>query len=229
MDVKNIYFTVPHEESKITFRYPSFTGFWQDVAEKISNIGLEIPSSSETASIIFNAFQNKRGEYESKIIKILDTRWYWEFTGNLYLPKSNSKINNGVILDLKQRPNKNRQFRMNKDSLIKKLYNDDPLVKFVPFGFKTGKQTTGELEKNPYVIARYGEEGAHKIAEIASEYRNDPELHITDSFNGEVAKKATLYNDYKSMLAVGDCVGGDGGDSFAIEPNKEFLLNQSKQ
>jgi hypothetical protein len=108
---------------------------------------LKRPSSSEIVSIVYNSFKNSKGEYESQIIEILNNSWLWEFTGNLYLPRSNEDINNGVILENNPQI-ANGQLVMDKSSLIKRLLENDSSVKFVPFGYKTREQTHKELRES---------------------------------------------------------------------------------
>ena len=164
--------TISHEGGELTFQYPAFSGTYGSVAEQIDKEGLKRPNSPETASLVYDAFQNKDGKYESEIIKILKENWFWEFTGNLYLPKSNEE-KNGVILEHNPKI-ENGKLIMDKNSLIKRLKENDSQVKFVPFGFKIDSQNSFEFQKNPYIQARYGKEGAEKIAEVASKYTNKP-------------------------------------------------------
>lgn len=186
---------IPHERGKLSFQYPVFKGTSRSVAEQIDKDNLKRPNSAETASLVYDAFQNPKGEYESEIIKILNNAWFWEFTGNLYLPKSNEEIINGVLLETNPKII-NRRLDMNKKSLIKRLQDNDPLVKFVPFGFKTGEQSLFELIKNPYIIARYGKEGAEKIAEIASKYKKQPNVNVFNSVDQEKSALSALYGDW---------------------------------
>ena len=81
---------------------------------------------------------------------------------------------------------------MNKNDLIKRLKENDSLVKFVPFGYKTGIQNLFEFQKNPYIIARYGKEGAEKIAEVASKYKNQPYIWSFGSVNEEKVRMSAL-------------------------------------
>jgi len=90
---------VPHGRGKLTFQYPAFKGTFEQVAEQIDNAKLRRPTSSETASLVYDSWQNPERDYESKIIKILKDAWLWEFTGNLYLPKGKGDYQNGVILE----------------------------------------------------------------------------------------------------------------------------------
>jgi len=188
---KTLLTKIPHERGELTFQHPAYRGTAENVSEQIDKAGLKRPTSSETASLVYDAFQNPEGEYESEIIKILKNNLLWEFTGNLCLLKSNDEVNNGVILETNSNFAIGR-LNMNKQSLIKRLQENDSLVKFVPFGYKMGEQTPLELVKNPYIIARYGEEGADNIAEVASKYKKNPKLWGFDSVNEGTARMSSL-------------------------------------
>ncbi len=210
---------IPHEGGKRSFQYPAFKGNYGIVAEQIDSNRLKRPNSAETASLVYDAFQNQEGKYESEIIKILKDRWLWEFTGNLYLPKSNEEINNGVILETNPAIT-NGKLDMNKKSLIKRLQDSDSLVKFVPFGYKTGEQTGFELMKNPYIVARYGEEGAQKITEVASEYKENPRLWSFDSVDEEKTRISALddWGGFSGGLIIDGYYWGDNdvGCAFGV-------------
>ena len=210
---------VPHEGGEISFQYSPFKGTYASVAEQIDKAGLKRPTSAETASLVYDSWKNPKEKYQSEIIEILKDNWFWEFTGNLYLPKSNEEINNGVILDLDSQNLKfeNGKLVMNKHSLIQRLKDNDSLVKFVPFGYKIGEQTPKELEKNEYIIKRYGKEGAEKIAEVASKYKNNPYLW---SFDSSVNEEETMMSALRSALDIGwdfrdglDVVGNNWNDN----------------
>ena len=210
---------IPHEGEKITFQYPAFKGYYGNVAKEIDKENLKRPNSPETASLIYDAFQNKDGKYESEIIKILNDKYFWEFTGNLYLPKSNEGVNNGVIIEHNPKI-ENGKVSMNKNDLIKRLQENDSNVKFVPFGFRIGEQTIGELEKNEYIVARYGEEGAAKIAKIASQYNGKPFLWSFNSVDEKIQRLSALdrYWSFGDRLIVDGLFWGDGvrGHAFGV-------------
>lgn len=161
---------------KIIFQYPPFRGTYTEAVSDLDKEGLERPSSAETASLVHEIFKDSNGKYFLPMLRFLRENVVWEITGNLYLPKStHEEVHNGIILDLDSQNLKfeNGKLKMDKDSLVQRLRKDDPLVKFVPFGFSTGSQKWQELAKNKYVQARYGEEGAEKIAEVASYYESN--------------------------------------------------------
>jgi len=203
---------IPHEGGELAFQYPAFNGTCENITEQIDKAGLKRPSSVETASLVYEAWKNPEEKDSLEIISILRDNWFWEFTGNLYLPKSDEEINNGVILETNPKI-ENGELIMDKSSLIKRLKENDPLVKFVPFGFKIETQSSLELSKNPYIIARYGEEGAEKIAKVADEYSNNPYLWSFISVDEEKIKMSALnrYRGSGNGLFV-DGIGWDDGD-----------------
>ena len=219
IETNYIKMKVPHEGGNLSFQHPAFKGTYGSVAEQIVKAGLKRPNSSETASLVYNSFQNKGGKYESEIIKILKDAWFWEFTGNLYLPKSNEEINNGVILEHNPKI-ENGKLIMDKSSLIKRLKENDPLLKFVPFGYKTEKQSSLELSRNPYVVARYGEEGAEKIAKVADKYPNKPYVWSFDSVDEEIVRMSALgryWNGVGSLSVNGNSWDDDLlGHAFGV-------------
>ena len=198
---------IPHEGREISFQHPSFRGTYGDVAEQIDKENLKRPTSSETASLVYDAFQNPDGKYESEIIQILKSRWFWEFTGNLYIPKSNEEINNGVIIVSNPEISEGK-LNLDKSNLVKRLQEGDASLKFVPFRFKIGEQTTSDLEKNPYIIARYGKEGAQKIAKVASRYKKNSYLW---SFNS-VEEEKTRMSALDSIWGLGGGLSVNGND-----------------
>ena len=201
---------IPDESGNFSVQYPSFKGTYGDVSEEIKKAELEKMTSAQTASLVYDAFKNKDDKYCSEITPILKDDLFWEFTGNLYLPKSNEEINNGVILDLNP-VIENKRLIMNKNSLIERLKNNDKNVKFVPFGYKIGEQSSLELFKNPYIIARYGEEGADKIAQIADEFEKSPKLWSYDFIDNELVKGSALYSRWAFGAGLG--VNGSYSDS----------------
>jgi hypothetical protein len=227
---------IPHEGKEITFLYPAYRGSYGEVAEKIDKtilkipsfgetISLKRPSSGEIASLIDDAWKNSRGEYEHKILDIMMVGWLWEYTGNLYLPKSNEEASNGVIIE--HNPTiVNGKLSMDKNSLVQRLKEDDPLVKFVPFGYKIGVLSFRDLLSNPYILARYGNEGAEKIARISLKYKGIPMLYSFDNVEKEKSVMSGLDNARDNTRLI---VGGDVwnyisyGQTFAVCKDESSL------
>jgi hypothetical protein len=147
--------------------------------------------------------------------------WIWEYTGNYSLPKSNEEINNGIILDLDSQNLKfeNGKLIMDKNSLVQRLKENDPLVKFVPFEFKMGSQSVKELGENQYIIARYGKEGAEKIATIASNYKVQPNLRILNPIESEIISMSGIDSvfNHSNVYVGADIVNyASEGNAFGV-------------
>lgn len=182
MKEEKTYLEVPHEGGKITFQYPAFKGYFGDNAHKIDSFGLRRPNSAEIASLVHYLFKDKkRGEVFfpgwEKISDLEDMN-IGEYTGNFFLPKSNEEVNNGILLDLDsgKLSFEGRSLVMNKEGLLRRLKEGDSSVKFVPFSKKiydlNRTLNSSQLKKHPYIVARYGEEGADKLAEVAWKNKN---------------------------------------------------------
>lgn len=212
---------VPHKDGNLTFAHPSYgPGNYFDVKRAIESEGLTTPTMGETASFVHAGF-NSDDKYGNEVRKIMSDRWFWGFTGSLYVPKGKGDFQNGVIIQ--ENPEAvDEKLTMDKNSLVKKLEANDKSVRFVPFGYKTGEQTSRELEKNPYVIGLAGREGAEKLAEIADNYKKKPFLYSFDSVDEEKARVSALGRGWLfdgRLVVDGDDRGGNGGGgSFGVLP-----------
>lgn len=196
------------------------------VENRIKESNLEILTSHEIASVMYEGMMLRKTENEKKrkIGYEIEKSMYdlFEPTINFYLPKSSEEINNGVIIDL--RPNfkfkkideyslsyltnmlvnkresglsfdiygdfKFKKIQEYKNFIISKLYENNPNFKFVPFGYKIGEMATGDMGKNQYLTARYGEEGANKIERVI--FKNDHRPPSFISFDYIDKEKITL-------------------------------------
>ena len=214
---------IPHEGGEITFQHPSFRGTYGNLAQQIDANWLQRPTSAQTASLVYDALQNPKGEYESGVLKVLNDSWLIEFNGNLYLPKhEGEEVHNGVIVEANPTI-KDWRLVMNREALTERLKKNDPSVKFVPFGYAVGEQAIHMLAKNPYIIARYGEEGADKTANLASKYKKNPKVWSFKSVDSETARMSALYDynvyfDGRRLIVNGDVgVVDDNVHAFGVK------------
>jgi hypothetical protein len=188
---------VNHEGREINFIDFSYKGNYEEVIEMIKEENLNFPNSQVMSSLIFEIFNYRKPKlYEIDILEpLINNNKLWEYTGNLFLPKTNTEISNGVILDNSPRFIEGKLV-MDKTSLINRIKEGDSMVKFVPFEYKSGRQYAKELEKNPYIQARYGEEGAEKIARATSLFGSLPILEIPNFVDTEIMAISKISNHY---------------------------------
>ncbi|MEK6844337.1 MAG: hypothetical protein AABX83_02820 [Nanoarchaeota archaeon] len=179
------YLKAPHLDGEINFVYPAKgSGNYIDVAEELKKDNLSQPTMSQNASLIYSAWQNPKEKYSKEVINTLGEFGLWCFNGILcakegaYI-KDNPEIKNGRV-------------SMNEKDLLSKLESSESSVRFVPYGYKVGKQSAKELAKNKFVQALAGEEGADKLAETSSNYQFEPHLFSLENPDKELIRVASL-------------------------------------
>ncbi len=193
-----------HQNKDLTFLHPAYgPDTYANVKEAIEQDNLKPATMAETASLVHSAF-NSDDEYSEEIKQIMKDRYFWAFTGNLYLP------NKGAYIQDNPETRDGMPF-MEESNLVKRLEADDSSVRFVPFGYQTGEMTSLELAKNPYIIALAGEEGAEKLAEIADKHKHNPYLFsFLNSIDHPLTRVSALYSgrNLYGRLVVGGCYRG---------------------
>jgi len=211
--------TVNHNGKDLTFLYPVYgPDTYANVGKKIEKDGLSRPTMAETASLVHAVFNSDDG-YNNEIKKLMKQGWLWTFTGILYVPnkgafiQDNPEIRDGVPF-------------MDKDDLEEKIKSGDSSVRYVKFGYKTGRMTPKELEKNEFVIGLAGKEGAKKLAEVACKNRENPYLWSFKSVNKPLTRVSAVGSDWDlgdRGLGVDGIDRGDvwRGFGFGVQKNTE--------
>ena len=193
------YLEVPHLEGRIYFdsiaRGPN-TYF--HVASQLPELDLEQPTMAQNASLVDAAWQNPKEQYSKEIINTLRQSYLRCFNGILYSQKKEGAF-------IRDRPLiENEEIVMNASELESILssreedgvvYSEDGSVRFVPFGYKIGEQKASELEKNPFVIALAGKEGAQKLARVSENYKFRPYVSSFDEVDKDEVRVSSLYSD----------------------------------
>ena len=215
-----------HNGERLTFLHPPFgPNNYAVVGQKIEQAGLRRPPMAETASLVYNAF-NSDDKYSQEIKDIMERGCLWAFTGILYVPGEGAYIQNDP------RIREGAPF-MDKSELVKILESEDPSVKFVPFGYKTGMMTPEELARHELVIKMAEEEGAEKLAEVAGKHRDNPFLFGGENITQPTTRISALYS-YNGEGGHRLCVVGDvhgftkNGYAFGIQKETGKSSNVEK-
>ena len=207
---------VPHNGKEIAFVFQEFgPDTYANVGTAIEQAKLAKPSAAETASLLDRVYDNKDHNYASQefshIRKRMNSNWLWAFTGTLWTPE-------GAYIQDDPETREGMPF-MDQSELVKKLESKDPSVRFVPYGFKTGRISSLELSKNSYVIGLAGEEGADKLARVADTFRRQPCLYALINVT-EPKTRVTALDSFWDVgdrrLGVGGNLRGDDGLSYSL-------------
>ncbi len=167
---------VPHEEGRLNFIYPTIgKGTFIAVAKEVSKHGLILPTAYENASLLNAVLKNPNTTFLNDLRnKITETHDFssniWCNNGILSVPNEGLYIQDNPLIV-------NRKIVMEKSSLIKRLEENDPSVRFVPL-----TQDHWEMERN-FQRALFGEKGLEKISEVAGFMGNEIRKRIPDLFS----------------------------------------------
>jgi len=209
---------VPNSGGFITFLYDKYgPDTYANVQNSIEQEGLEAPTIAQTTSLLHQMYYSElKDTKEAKDVRELMKRnWLWGFTGTLYIPNKGSYVQDHPEV-------RDGMPFMDESELIRKLGANDPSVRFVPFGFKTGEMCPLELSKNPYVIALAGQEGANQLADITNTFKSKPYLWSFDSIDQLTTRVSALSSswDVLSLDVYGDVLGfGRVGCAFGVLKN----------
>jgi len=240
MEIKKEYtkLIVPHEGGELCVILEPVKGNYESCRNKLKDEGFSMITSPELASLLGDVYKTPKGEYESKIRNIINKAYARSSTENLWLPKAKEDISGGVI-GYDNPDTTKKKASIKKSTLIDKLRNGkeisikghpvliskDGSVRFTPFGYETGRMNALKLARNPYNIVLHGEEGAEKIAEVASTYRKNPwlgrknpELRSLDTNISEEKIILSALGDwgFGGRLVVDGYFWGDGGGGRAF-------------
>ncbi len=182
---RQTHLIVPHEDTELTFIHQSKQkGNYVDVRNNLESQDLLMPTIAQTVSLIYSAFRGSDNKYSRKIIRLMRSTWLWGSTGILWTPKGVYIQDNPFIV--------NGEVAMNESALERNLKKG--IIRFVPYGFKLGKQSSLELSKNNFIKTLVGEQGADNLAEIADEYKREPYLYAFKEVSQTIQRVASLYS-----------------------------------
>src|SRR3989344_3675822 len=203
---------------------------YKEPVERAGKIELDVDHEGEDLTF---QFPFKGPGYFNEVKDKIRNNWLWAFTLARYLPESKrvyfediSELTEDVIREiLSGRPN------LKESDLVKKLENTKG-IRAVSFSdYKTGEQTPLELEKNEFVIAQAGEEGAEKLAEVADKFRLNPirlnpilyALNLVSQSKTSVSALGSYWSLDRRLVVDGGRGGNGGGFAlgYVVQKNIE--------
>ena len=224
---------VPHLDGELTAFHSFLRGSYFDLARQIDKE--QRSTMAEASSVLRYGYENDC-DIAKYIMQMMKSNYGHFFNGILYAPKEGGYIENdpkfaetAVDFNGLEMNRENLRSRLGSREEKGVIYSDDGLVRFVPFGFRTGEQTCKELAENPCVIALAGEEGAYNLSCIASNHSKNPYLNTPIIGNESVKKVVALGSCWYGVGLVVDGnnpMDSDIGFSFRVVRKKNSNGNQ---
>ena len=171
-----------------------------------------MPTMPELVSLVYASLENKDYKTAKEVINTLRSHWLTGNTGIHYVPEGMFVQDNP---DLNQRrismSQKDLESRLGSHQEKGVIFSDDKSVRFVPYVFKRGSQSSLDLARNPGVIALTGsEEKAEMLAKASQHYRLNPYFYALSNVDSPQTRVADLYSYYFGGGL--DVVAGGSGD-----------------
>ncbi|MCX6749611.1 MAG: hypothetical protein NTW17_02605 [Candidatus Pacearchaeota archaeon] len=171
---------------------------------------LRVPTSAELTSFVHEYFGGAE-LHAQEVTRIVKDNYFRGFTGILTDPQKR-------IAHFIDYPEFDENSRVNRDNLLNRLAESRAQV---DFEYLKGSVNIGKLAKHPYFVAwAGGEEGAEKLAELASKFpRNQVYigfLNLKDLKEPKATVASLCLNWGDGRLVVNSCGSGGNPDSVSF-------------
>ena len=204
----------PHQRKILTAVHP-FYGPANSLSlqRQIRADGLDELGMPEVVSFVDEYFGGK-GPQAEDVNQIMKKRYFRAFTGILYNPEKRGWVT------FTERPVFNDGSIIDRDNLIQRVKKGDFYSHVSLAKAREGEIDWKKVAKHPYLRAFAGEEGAEKLARIASLHPTKAVYLFVPNVSGlkePIARAAGLVSLWNgSTLGVDGCDHGDGGYSYAF-------------
>ena len=203
---------------------------YANVKGAIEQNSLRAPNMAQTTSLVHAAF-NSKDKYSNEIKDIMKKRLLWAFTILDYRPNIGAFIyDEGDRKEFGSLSVKELESRLGAEQENGAAYGKDRKLWHAPFGYATGRMSSYELARNPFVTAlAKGGEGTEKLAEVASKFRFKPILFSFDDMKEQTTRVSALESirGFGGRLFVRGDIGVRYGYAFGVSKNGE--ANQPKE
>lgn len=196
----------PHQGKTLTAIYPFFgPANSKTLVAEIEREKYVEPTFPELTSFVHHYF-NGKGPASEEVHEVMTTKYFVGFTGILYVPHKNE-------IHFIDRPEFDRGSVVDIDDLVTRRRMNETRTKVSLDNIETGSIAWDKIAGNPLFIALSGgEEGAEKLAEIASAH-TDKKGHIfvpeISNFTSPQARIPLLYS-YQKGRSLTVSLNGSG-------------------
>ncbi len=220
---------VDHEGKELTFIHPSEgPNTYQHVGEDILKRELKLPTGDQTASLVYAVYNSQEPEFKD-IQDIMKNRYLWVFNRNLWTPEGVFVVYDSKAIGITEELGQGELERRlnNREDVQGVKFSTDGTVRFAPKGsYNLGEHTKESLVENGFIIASFGKEGAKKLAEISTNFRDKPYVWGVETSKETVQRVSALGSDWgldrRGLVVGGYDHGYDGGGcAFGVQKTGE--------
>ena len=204
---------VIHGDKEICFIYKSLTiGIYPAIRMRIEGAGLRMPTASETASLVYSAFQNPKNKYSREIVGLIKDSKFITDTGFLETKKG---------FYVKDHPQiKGRSIIMNESELEKELvcskgelrFDQNRIIRF------TSLHSISHYSHQELMLLFDRE--SIKIEKIGENFEKNTYLRIGGSINPANVCWGSFFGHKWLDVCAGDSLGQGSGFTIGIQESE---------
>jgi hypothetical protein len=217
---------VPHQKGQLAAIYPVLgPDNYRNLGNEILKRKQLVPTGDFTASLLHSTYcdQEVKNEPETKQLRdIMKNNYFYVFNNNLWTPKGVYVVQDPEAIGISQPLNENDLEKMLKGGkdINGIRFSKDKKVRFAPKeSYKLGEHTAESLSKDGFVIASCNVNGAEKLGEVSSTFKNNPFIFGLEIKEDQKSKQRVsgLGSSWggRGLDFGGDCFG-DGTYGFAF-------------
>ena len=202
---------IPHDSGEIAFAFPAFgPDTYKSAGQDILSKNLKVPTGDCTPSLLYSAYCSdalNEPEFE-KVRNIMRSNWLWVFNKNFWTEKGVYVIQDKNAIGRIQLLNVSDLEKALKDGKETNgiRFSKERNLRFAPKGSYNLKDNTPEsFAKDGFIIASCGKDGAEKLGEVSTKFKNKPYIDGLEVQEGQEPelRVSAVYEDGDRLRFVG--------------------------
>ena len=216
---------VPHNDREIAFAYPSHgPDNYRNVGKSILDNNQSVANGDYTSSLLHSAYCDDFVLNEPEMKNVRETmknRWLWVFNRNLWTNEGVYVIQDENAVGRSQELSvKDLEEMLKGGKEINGIrFSQDGKTRFAPKGsYDSGYTTPEKFVKDGFIVASCNQEGAEKLGEVASKFRNQPYIYTVNVEEGQNPEQrvSAVIGDDDGLWFYGSWCGSDRCLAFGV-------------
>ncbi len=209
----------PHQRKILTAVYPFYGPANSRTLQNLIRKDGYVESTAPELTSFFHEYFDGSEPQAQEVNQIMGDRYFGGFTGILYVPEKDA-FGKGLAHFIDY-PEFDEKSVVDRDNLLRRLDESHAQIPFEHF--KDGPVNWRKVAKHPYFVAwAGGEEGAEKLAELASKHPNKEAYILVPGISNlrePIARVAALnsyWNGYRLDIDSGGLGNVENGSAFGV-------------